>query len=479
MSPSPSDQRMLLAFFARSFAEDISLLAGDASGDVTLSADTPLAIHDINGEPLFLDFAILNAAAEQIGIIRSSARGEELPLIDSIALGPPYFDPSKAVAAALAQTPHDLPNSTIRSNSFVCYGYPHIGVLVQCTLSGQSWSLVYDATSPGTLVRKWQGSPSQSGSEAGPLAKPTDGLPFYSYLNQMRSAQPEGSVDAPLAAKSHWTAMRAAVADAQLPATQTNRLEARMMLPSSETTVATTAANPRVCIRGTLLPARTIGQETPVYCAVATVQMILDFLGISNLSQTQIAQALQTTDVGTTNENMIAGIPKLTQGRWTANVITLPTFEQNVNLMEALIPAKSGIPAHARLLRGWREYCHISLQGELLNRHQFYVINDPYPEGTGQLVLENAVTPMATFYTNSLGLVKATANQPVGNGGAEGGAGLPFRSSVGTETDPFLIRVRNSRTFEIQLPAGIRVVPAEPVPPDILELVAAYMRTSR
>jgi hypothetical protein len=480
--PIPTDQRPLLAFFAQSFAEDISLLGGLPLSNVTLSADEPLPINDLNGEPLFLDFRIVDNSEQQIGVIRSSGRGEQLPLIDSISLGQQYFDPSTAVSTAINQSRNDLPGSSVQSASFVCYGYPHIGVLLNCTVNQQPWSLIYDAAG-GILVRKTQGSAVQPGSESGPMGQSIDGLPCYSYLDRLRGLDAEGdatdsmrATTTSVAATNQWQGVRAAFS--RLARADSARPGA--MMPMDE--APTTPANTRVGIRGTILPARLFGQQTQVYCAVATVQMILDFLGLPNFTQSQIAQALQTSDVGTTNPNMITGISQLTQGKWIAKVISLPTFQQNISLVEALIPCKSGIPGHARLLRGWREYCFINGSGNVVHKEQFYVINDPYPMGTGQLVLESAVTPIANFYTNSLYVLSAT------NAGSASIAGIP-ESGVGAdiqlEGSPVFgrpqssspTRVINSRTFEITLPPLIRVSPGDPIRPEVLEFLAAMLRT--
>lgn len=477
--PNPTDQKQLLTFFAASFADDLSLLAGGTTADVSLSSADPIAINDLNGEPLFLDFSIVDSSGNQLGIIRSSAQGEALPIIDSIALGPQYFDPDTAISAAVTQSASDLSGSTVQSASLVCYGYPRIGVLVVCAQNGQIWSLVYDAVAV-VLVNKWQGTGAPAPAEAGPLQQPIDGIPFYSYLDQVRGNLPEGAVSFVSQANSQWAGLRNAATSAAgeaVPAGTTVSFSIR----------AAAAAQPpkaRVALRGTLLPARAIGQQTEVYCAVAAVEMILDFLGIGNFTQDQIAKALGTTAVGTTNSGMVAGISQLSHGQWTAKVITNPTFQQNVNVVEALIPAKSAIPGHARLLRGWREYCFFDSSGNVAHREQFYIVNDPYPTNKGQLTLENATTPIPNFYTNSLYLLKAGSSAAVsGSGGgaaSEGGVSAlplgtgPARSfgAIGTVST----KVLNSRTFEIQLPAGVRVQPGEPVPPEVLDFIAAMLR---
>jgi hypothetical protein len=92
--PEAPDQRLVVQFYYRSFAFDIGLLSGTDLSRSRLSDDDPLEIRDLAGQPLFLHYDILGEDGTAIGTLRSSARGDEMPLIDAITLGAPPSSPA-------------------------------------------------------------------------------------------------------------------------------------------------------------------------------------------------------------------------------------------------------------------------------------------------------------------------------------------------------------------------------------------------
>jgi hypothetical protein len=389
---SIDEQRALLDYYYRSFAPDIALASDADLTGTGLSSAQPLALLDLSGQPLFYDFDIQGAGGTRAGVIRSSARGTEFPMLDSIMIGKQLFEPGDAITRAVSQAGIDYPGGTIGKTSFVCYGYPRVGVLVPVQAKEKQLSVVYDAPS-GYLVKTWEGpySPPESGS---PPPEETEGEPFYSYLDCV----PEGAAPGITA---QWSS---AIAFFEQSITA-GRLE---FAEIRETAMA--ARKP--VIRGALLPVPLFGQQTPVYCAVATAKMILEYLGYTGHSQEEIAQAMGTGPDGTSNAGMVAGFKKLTNNEWSEQIDMSPSFDKSQTFLAQSLPAKSAISGHARALRGWREYLYLdSRTGTVSHTERFYIINDPYPVNEGQLVMENLQKPISDYYRNILCPVRSP--QPV------------------------------------------------------------------
>jgi len=390
---SIDEQRAVLDYYYRSFAPDIALASDADLTGTRVSSNQPLALLDLSGQPLFYDFDILGADGKRVGVARSSARGTEFPLLDSIMIGKQLFEPDEARKRAIAQAAKDFPGSTIGETSFVCYGYPRVGVLVPVQAQGKQLSALYDAPS-GYAVKTWEGpyTPPESGLPSG---EETEGQPFYSYLDRV----PESAAPGITAITARWSSAIAFFE--QSPSFQTLAFagvgEAK-------------PATPKPVIRGTLLPVPLFGQQTPVYCAIATAKMMLEYLGYTGHSQDEIAQAMGTGADGTTNAGMVAGFKKLTNNEWNEQIDMSPTFDKAETFLAQSLPAKSAIPGHARALRGWREYVYLDPKtGKTSHTERFYIINDPYPVNAGQLVMENFQKPMSDYYRNLLCPVRNSA----------------------------------------------------------------------
>jgi hypothetical protein len=94
-------------------------------------------------------------------------------------------------------------------------------------------------------------------------------------------------------------------------------------------------------------------QQTNVFCAVATGQMILDFHRWP-FTQDQIATAMSTDAGGTTNPNQVAGYESLTNNSFDATFDGSADWAEAKAEIDANRPVKSGIPGHARACAGWK-----------------------------------------------------------------------------------------------------------------------------
>jgi len=393
---SIDEQRDVLAYYYRSFAPDISLASDTNLQNTFLAEAEPLTLYDLNGQPLFYDFSIQRPDGTPVGVVRSSARGTEFPMLDAIMIGKQFFESAAARKAATEKVLTDYPHGVIKKTSFVCYGYPRVGILVQLEADQKELSVVYDAAM-GYRVKTWEGP--FSSPEAGVLNKEDEpeGQPFYSYLEQV----PErGSSSGLVGITGHWGS-----AVSLFERSNPSRLAAFAIAPIGKTHI------PRPSIRGSFLPVPLFGQKTPVYCAVATVQMILEYLGYEGHTQEQIAEAMETGPDGTTNAGMIRGFKKLTNNGWAQKLDNSPTFEKAETYLAQAIPAKTGIPQHARLLRGWREYLFLDPDTSAISHtERFYILNDPYPVDSGQFVMENVRKPTNDYFRNFLYPIRSQAS---------------------------------------------------------------------
>ncbi|HVU36072.1 MAG TPA: hypothetical protein VHE61_21705 [Opitutaceae bacterium] len=406
LAPTAEQQARMLDFYYASFSHDVSLMTGLDLANTSVSAQVPLEIADLDGSPLFRDFAIAGADGRRVGVLRSSARGAALPLIDAIMIGQALFDPEVAERDCQARAAAEYPGATVRSRGFVCYGYPRIGVSIDVTRGGQVIRAIYDAHMTA-LVRELPAGAARPATDAG-VRRGEEGEPFYSYSAQL----PEAGEVPPFAdewqrAARHMTNVTRVLAHRGVTFRPATAEPPSDRLPPTRAEDALEDFRP--AMQGVTLPIGLIGQETPVFCAVATIKMILGYLGFHDPTQAVIAQAVRTGATGTTNDNMIRGLNELTGGKWAATLVDRPTLGDSSQYLGGFVPAKSGIPGHARLLRGYREYVYRDPTTGLPSlRQSFYLVNDPYPTRNGQYAMENAQKPIDDFYRNLLKLQPAT-----------------------------------------------------------------------
>ena len=225
-----------------------------------------------------------------------------------------------------------------------------------------------------------------------------DGIPFYSYALHLPAAGPQDPFS------EQWMG---AVDNIGLVL----KKQSRELAPLGRDDIIrrgkqTPVESRKPAIRGVSLPITLTAQENDHFCAVATGKMMLEYIGSSGFTQSEIAEAFGTSFAGTDNQGMMAGLAALTGGRWSLGEQTNPTFEQASRYLMNFLPGKSGIREHARLLRGWREYIYIDPNnGRPSFTMSFYLVNDPYPTNAGQYVMEAANKPITNFYRNLLTLI--------------------------------------------------------------------------
>jgi len=400
------DLAHVLDFYYQSFRDDVALMTGRDLAGSQVSSTQSCDIRDLNGSALFRDYPILDRAGEKIGIMRSSAIGPQLPLIDAIFVGKLLYDELSVEKTVIGHATVDYPGASFASKGFVCYGYPRIGIRLTVTPSaGPAFDVVYDAHTASRVREIRERSVAEAGFEsAGGAGSSIDGEPFYSYAGRL----PEASGEDPYAAQwSQALDFIGAVSTRSIKTTRvTSTRDIVLLAETARRDDSVSIESRKPAMRGITLPIQLIGQDTPVYCAVATGKMILNYIGHPDLTQAAIAEAFRTGPQGTTNDNMIAGLATLTAGRWSAGLDLDPTVDAATKYLARFLPGKSGIPGHARLLRGWREYTYLDPNsGRPFLSTAFYLVNDPYPTGFGQYAMEAVSKPIPDFYRNLLTLI--------------------------------------------------------------------------
>jgi hypothetical protein len=119
---------------------------------------------------------------------------------------------------------------------------------------------------------------------------------------------------------------------------------------------------------------RLYAQQTNVYCAVATGQMILDWHRWY-YTQDQIAAAMNTGAGGTNNDDQVSGYESLTNFSFNATYDASAQWSEAKAEIDAGRPLKSGVPGHARACNGWRRGWSFGFGGFEYALH----IYDPWP----------------------------------------------------------------------------------------------------
>ena len=132
---------------------------------------------------------------------------------------------------------------------------------------------------------------------------------------------------------------------------------------------ASSTTTPELCL---------VGQQTPSYCAPASIKMILDFYEIEKTQQ-QIAYAMNTRGSGTLLEYQESAIPRLTQSDLTATLDDTTSFAEAQEEICQNRPFKTGTVGHARACGGFL------IEG---SSKEWLYIYDPLPPHEGRIYHE-------------------------------------------------------------------------------------------
>jgi hypothetical protein len=326
----------------------------------------PLVVHDLNGQVLFYVFDAMQRN-RVVGSIRAAASRIVGPAVMAVELGARKWDASRATQQAQAAAKRRFPKATVTATELVCYSYPKIGVRVALEIDGRAApSVIFDVSSLAPVERFGDDEP--------------EGMAAWSYYH--RIAEPRADERERI-----WN-----LADAELEATRTvtPRIFARAFTARELVQIKPSLIvdSPNIAIPFYSSKVLKFGprcaphdcfelysQQTDVYCAVATAQMILDFYRW-NYTQDQIAAAMSTDATGTTNPNQVAGYESLSRQCLDATFDGSADWAEAKAEIDANRPLKSGIPGHARACAGWQRQNLFLISKE---PRRWLRIYDPWP----------------------------------------------------------------------------------------------------
>jgi hypothetical protein len=345
-------------------------------GGLELDPD-PLVINDLNGDPLLYEFSVMDGK-NAVGTVKAGASKLTAAPVLAIEMKPRTWDPQKALREARSRAKKRFPRAGSLEAELVCYSYPKIGVRVRAK-RGQD-SIIYDAASLQPVTRFG--------------ADELEGFTAWSYYHEIAGRKPEARVRRWDLADQELDAVRSKVPQILargLKESDLARLYTRLI---AEAIIAFPLFSSRVLKYGPRCTPHDCfelyAQQTDVFCAVATGQMILDFYRYY-FTQDEIADAMDTDAGGTTNPDKVEGYEALSNGCLDATFDGSADWAEAKAEIDANRPVKSGIPGHARACAGWMRQ-NIFLIGQAPRR--WLRIYDPWPWNAdicagGQIVWED------------------------------------------------------------------------------------------
>jgi hypothetical protein len=325
----------------------------------------PLILYDLNGAELFYDFT-LRRGDKVVGSARAAASRTLGSPVFAIEIGPRHWDPNRAQRKAREEARRQHRGSKVTGTALVCFSYPKVGVRVDLVTRNANHSVIYDASSLKEITRFGPDEP--------------EGFTAWSFYQTIAEPRAHEKLERWDLAEREFEAVAKRTKNLRATA-YTDReaagLRASLMLESpygfmqfysSRVLKYGPRCGPHDCF--TLY-----AQQTDVYCAVATGQMILDFHRWP-FTQDQIATAMSTDATGTTNPNQVAGYESLTNNSFDATFDASADWSEAKSEIDANRPLKSGIPGHARACTGWKRQ---NIFWVMQSPKRWLQIHDPWP----------------------------------------------------------------------------------------------------
>jgi hypothetical protein len=327
----------------------------------------PLVLHDLNGAELFYEFTVTDGK-QAVGTLKASASRILGVAVAAVELGPRRWDPDQAVRGAREKARKRFPKGRIVGTELVCFSYPKIGVRVDVADGAQRQrSVIYDAADLSEV-------PAFGADER-------EGYTSWSFYREVAEPRAEEKVRRWELADRELEAVRKRGKSAVTANAFTDREVAKLreLVMVESPYVHMTFYSSRVLKFGPRCSPHDCftlyAQQTSVYCAVATGQMILDFHRWP-YTQNQIATAMGTDSGGTGNSGQVAGYESLTRNTLLATYDTSADWAEAKAEIDENRPLKSGISGHARACAGWKRQ-NLFIVGQPTKR--WLQIYDPWP----------------------------------------------------------------------------------------------------
>lgn len=313
-------------------------------------------ILDLDGRPLFYDVTLTEDDAP-VGVLRVAASEALGSSLVALEVGPRRWDAEAALQGARKAAQERHPKAEVVDADLVCYCYPKIGVRVTLEREGgDRQGLLLDASDLLPVDRFGIGEP--------------EGLMAYSYYAEVVEPTREARERRNAREQEHHEVLRKIApelfeAEFRLTEREVARIRDTLYRASpyifdrlvfALTQQRVLPYGPR-CGAGEDL--HLYAQQTNVFCAVATGQMILDWHRWY-YTQDEIATAMSTGPGGTSNANQVAGYESLTNNSFVATYDTSAQWSEAKAEIDGGRPLKSGIPGHARACNGYRRTFNFS-----------------------------------------------------------------------------------------------------------------------
>jgi hypothetical protein len=325
----------------------------------------PVEIYDINGKPLFYDYAI-KKGADTVGTVRASASKIIGSPVVAYEIGPRYWDFELAVQKIASRIKKEYPRQKITSTKLVCYSYPKLGVMFEMVDgNGKKSRLIFDVANYALIsekpsISKIEGAFAWSFYDAISEEIRRNRLKRYDQSNKWRLSIPEKARKGIRSARVLAAFLDIKDFMCKITLNRTKQLQFCSHYNYHET-------RSHHCF---VLHA----QQVNDYCAVATCQMILCYYRYY-YSQDDIAPKLGYTAGSGCSSDQSAGYETLTCNHLDATYDTSPTWETARDQIDALHPLKSGISGHARACAG---YSYVRWLCDGIKDKKLYIY-DPWP----------------------------------------------------------------------------------------------------
>lgn len=330
----------------------------------------PLIIHDLNGQPLFYDFKVMDGN-KTAGTVRAGCSKIIGSAVPAIEFGPRSWDPDAAANAVKKKIKEHYPKAEVMGTELVCYSYPKIGVriTVEDKESGRQ-CMIFDVADMTPIETIGADEPEGSAmwSFYDELAHP------HAAERELRWEQADQELEAARSATPR--VFERGYKGADLPRIKPSLLPENWKRGIPQSIPFYSSRRIQYALRCPTHDCFVLyGQKTNVFCAVATGQMILDFYRYY-FSQDQIATAMGTGSGGTSNPGQVQGYESLSNNCLDAAFDGTAKWMEAKSEIDANRPLKSGIPGHARACAGWKRQ-NICLIGQ--KPKHWLLIFDPWP----------------------------------------------------------------------------------------------------
>lgn len=332
----------------------------------------PLTIYDLNGQVLFYEFDVMDGN-KVIGSTKTAASKTIGSPVITMEFGERSWDEKKAIKEAEKKVKKQFPKATFTGNELVCYSYPKIGIRIYFkTADNKEKNLIFDIATLD-LVERY-------------ASDKIDDFACWSFYETIVEPEIDTRVSNFKLAEKELKAVKAKsakVLEHGISSRKLNDLKADLIPKpdidftpsntliswySSKTISFSPRCNTHECFE-------LYAQETNVYCAVATGQMILDFYRYFN-TQDQIAAAMGTGAGGTSNTGQVNGYESISNNCLNATYDSTANWYEARNEINENRPLKSGISGHARACAGWKKQ-NIYIIGQTPKK--WLKIYDPWP----------------------------------------------------------------------------------------------------